>query len=332
MHLTSMGRTILSHYEKLMNQRMAAPPHHHSQISTPTTSSSTTPFHTHPPSARSTPPPHPHPGPSSSNLDSQAAAYASIPVVPLIPHPNKEEYPAVKFWFKAAWTDDVSNTADKGIVKSEPSSESGFPPAPAEKSSKKGKGNKKLSFLEDHLGRMLGKDEMDQLSKAFYGLLNDLVRMLGIHYPHTWAVAGNLFQSYVINNLFNKYLVFHLGDGRWKGEEYCAVKFSDWARNGMPSAVKAEKALLKRERQEMKNRKNLPPPPPGAEVVNIDDNNTDSVPPPAKRVKTEDAPELKLTSTSSAPAQVVADIAPLAEKMEKKTRKSTLYVFHSRFP
>lgn len=156
--------------------------------------------------------------------------------------------------------------------------------------------NKKIAFLEDVDGVPSSNDRLNTMSKAYTDILNGLARLLCDLFPHTWAVAGERFKSFVTISMFNKFIEFRLCDGFWKVLEYCSVKFSDWERNGMPASVKQQKTELKRKRREEKNRKRAPPPP-GADVVDLDDDNSTS-PPPGKKPKPAAGPS---ASSSTAP-------------------------------
>ncbi|KAJ3514767.1 hypothetical protein NMY22_g14634 [Coprinellus aureogranulatus] len=273
---------MINHYSKLIAQQQSTTGYHHGFPLTPSASGSTTPnpFPIPPPSSSSTPP-------AAAPINSQAAAYTSIPAAPQpMAQPSKAAHPLVKFWVKTDWTTGSDNKADQGTVKvkAEPVPDPTIDPSTSDKkkatkSKPKVPGeatNQKISFLEDEHGRFPHKDRLDMISKAYYDLLTDLANILGEFFPHTWSVVGDRFRTYVINTLYNKFIEFRLGDDFWKVLEYCSAKFTDWARSGMPHAVKAQKAELKRKRRAERESRSKAGPPAGADIHNVDEDEDDT--------------------------------------------------------
>ncbi|RXW24305.1 hypothetical protein EST38_g1548 [Candolleomyces aberdarensis] len=110
-----------------------------------------------------------------------------IPIIALPPGFNQAEFPNVPYWHKSSW-DSKQNRI------------SNVPPQDAASTSngKASRTNKKLLYLTESDGQVISPEVHDQVTKVFYGCLQDLVPVLGTYFPHTWGVAGTRFKNYCI--------------------------------------------------------------------------------------------------------------------------------------
>jgi hypothetical protein len=115
-----------------------------------------------------------------------------------------EEYPYIKFWHSADWTQFKSKKSDAGIP------------------------FHKLQFMEDEDGKPVSTERLAKMTKTAKELWNELYSTRSD--PATWSKKLHSNSQYFARSMQSEYSEFRYCDGNWKADAFATIRFPDWNR------------------------------------------------------------------------------------------------------